>query len=339
MDSRCGGIFDNVLETIGMTPMIRLNRFGAEYPAEICAKVEFFNPGGSIKDRIAFRMIKKAEESGQIKPGDYLIEPTSGNTGIGLAMAGAVLGYKVIIVMPQKMSSEKHLTMEALGAQVIRSANGELKESPNSNFGIAERLQKHLPNAHILQQFYNPNNPAAHYETTAEEIWSQTDGKIDYFVAGAGTGGTLTGCGRKLKEKNPGIEIVGVDPVGSILGGGDAVAPYQVEGIGYDFIPGTLDKSVVDTWIKVDDEDAFHAAMRIMRMEGLLIGGSCGSALVGAIEVAKRAKEGERIVVVLPDSIRNYLTKFVCNNWMGSYGFAAHCKNQYIDWNELQNHV
>lgn len=319
--------------------MIRLNRLGAGLNCEILAKVEFFNPGGSIKDRIAYRMIRDAEAAGRIKPGDTLIEPTSGNTGIGLAMAGAVLGYKIIIVMPQKMSMEKQVTMEALGAQIIRTPNGEAHDSPNSNFGVAKRLQKHLPNAHILDQFGNPSNPQMHYETTAAEILEQTDGRIDYFVAGAGTGGTLTGCGRRLKEAIPGIKVVGVDPVGSIIGGGDTSSPYQVEGIGYDFIPDTLDMTVVDEWIKADDEESFFQAMELIRKEGLLIGGSCGTAMHGAMEVARRCQNGERIVVVLPDSIRNYLSKFICSNWMNDHGFRPYPTNEFVNWEKLQHEI
>lgn len=339
MASNVAGVYSHILETIGNTPVVRLERFAKDYPCEVLAKVEFFNPGGSIKDRIAYRMIRKAEEEGRIKPGDTLIEPTSGNTGIGLAMAGAVLGYQIIIVMPQKMSMEKQMIMEALGAQIIRTATGEAHDSPNSNFGVARRLQKHLPNAHILDQFANPENPAAHAETTAEEIIEQTGGKLDYFIAGSGTGGTLTGCARRLKQAIPGLKVIGVDPIGSLMGGGTESCPYQVEGIGYDFIPDTLDKSLIDEWVKTGDEEAFHAAMRLMRTEGMLIGGSCGSALVGAMRVAERCKGGERLLVVLPDSIRNYISKFVCQQWMQEHGFRAYPKNQFVDWDKLQHHV
>lgn len=328
-------IQDTILDTIGNTPMVRLQRVGREHPVEILAKLEFFNPGGSIKDRIAFRMIRAAEEEGRIKPGDTLIEPTSGNTGIGLAMAGAVLGYKVIIVLPEKMSQEKQLTMESLGAQIIRTPTSEPHASPNSNFGVAERLQRALPNSHILGQFWNPENPKTHELGTAHEILEQTDSKIDYFVAGAGTGGTLTGCARTLKKACPNIKIVGVDPVGSLLGGGTESAPYHIEGIGYDFIPETLDKSEIDIWEKVNDAEAFSSANRLIREEGLLVGGSSGSAMQGALNVASRAEPGSRIVVMLVDGIRNYMTKFLCQKWMSEQGLSVCEPNKFVDWDEM----
>ncbi len=335
MSHRCLSIQDSVLDTIGNTPMVRLQRVGKEFPVEILAKLEFFNPGGSIKDRIAYRMIRTAEAEGRIKPGDTLIEPTSGNTGIGLAMAGAVLGYKVIIVLPEKMSQEKQVTMEALGAQIIRTPTAEPHCSPNSNFGVADRLQKALPNAHILGQFVNPENPKAHEEGTAHEILEQTEGKVDYFVAGAGTGGTLTGCARTLKKACPNVKIVGVDPVGSLLGGGTESSPYQIEGIGYDFIPDTLDKSEIDIWEKVNDDEAFSCASRLIREEGILVGGSSGSALQGALNVAARAEPGSRIVVMLVDGIRNYMTKFLCQQWMSEQGLCQCEPNKFVDWEEM----
>lgn len=316
--------------------MVRLNRVGSEFPCEILAKIEFTNPGGSIKDRISKKMIIEAEARGEIKPGDTLIEPTSGNTGIGLAMACAVLGYKLIIVMPQKMSMEKQITMEALGAQIIRTPMGFSSDAPESNFSVAKRIQKHLPNSHILMQFENEDNPLAHYETTAVEILEQTSGRLDYLVAGAGTGGTLTGVGRKLKEELPNVKIIGVDPIGSILGGGTSGDPYQVEGIGYDFIPKTLDQNMVDEYVKTNDQDAFTLARRLNREEGLLIGGSCGSAMAGALEIAKRCTKDDRIVVILPDGIRNYMSKYACDDWMADHDFEFSPKNQVIDWAAFQ---
>ncbi len=312
--------------------MVRLNRVGSEFPCEILAKIEFMNPGGSIKDRIAKKMILEAEARGEIKPGDTLIEPTSGNTGIGLAMACAVLGYKLIIVMPQKMSMEKQVTMEALGAQIIRTPMGFKSEDPESNFNVARRIQRNLPNSHILMQFENQDNPKAHYETTAVEILEQTGGRLDYLVAGAGTGGTLTGIAQKFKELAPKVKIIGVDPVGSILGGGEGGEPYQVEGIGYDFIPETLDQSLVHEYVKTTDQEAFTLARRLNREEGLLIGGSCGSAMAGALKIAERCKEGDRIVVILPDGIRNYMSKYACDNWMSDHDFDYCAKTQIIDW-------
>jgi cystathionine beta-synthase len=314
-------IMDSVLEAIGNTPMVRINRVGAEYGCQILAKCEFFNAGGSVKDRIGRRMVLEAEKSGRIKPGDTLIEPTSGNTGIGLALAAATRGYRCIICMPEKMSREKQVVLEALGAEIIRTPTEAAYDSPESHISVARQLQQIIPNSHILDQYSNPDNPLAHYEDTAEEILDQTDGQFDVFVAGAGTGGTITGVGRRLKEALPQVKIVGADPVGSILAGPGPVQSYKVEGIGYDFIPDVLDRSVVDEWIRTEDRESFILARRLIRQEGLLVGGSCGSAMYAALEVAKR-RPGQRIVVLLPDSVRNYMTKFVDDGWMKQYGFA-----------------
>lgn len=309
-------IYPSILEVVGQTPMVRLNHVGKEYPVEILAKCEFLNPGGSIKERIAVRMVAEAERTGRIKPGDTLIEATSGNTGIGLAMACAVKGYRLIIVMPEKMSREKQLTMERLGAEIVRTPTEAAHDSPESNFGVAARLQREIPNAHILDQWTNVANPEAHVVGTAEEILVQTEGRLDAIVAGAGTGGTLTGLGRRLKAHNPNIQIVGADPEGSILGGGEPGPAYLVEGIGYDFIPDTLDLSVVDRWIKTNDREAFTLSLRLIREEAMLVGGSSGSAMQAALEVAKDAKPGSRIVVILADNIRNYMSKFLDPQWM-----------------------
>lgn len=314
-------VLDNILQAIGETPMVRLNRCLSEYPVEVFAKCEYLNPGGSVKDRIGYRMIEQAEREGRIKPGDTLIEPTSGNTGIGLALAAAIKGYRLIITLPEKMSAEKQLTMEALGAEIVRTPTAATHDSPESNFGVAKRLNHEIPNSHILDQFSNPANPDVHYEETAEEILRQCDGRVDYFISGAGTGGVITGVGRKLKERIPDVQIVGVDPEGSILGGGEAGAPYLVEGIGYDFIPDTLDMSVVDRWFKTDDAESFRWARRIIREEGMLVGGSSGTVMIGAEQIAKEAKAGARIVVVFADSIRNYMTKFLDPKWMQDRGF------------------
>ena len=314
-------ILNNILEAIGNTPIVRLDKVGSELKCNLFAKCEYFNPGGSVKDRIGFRMIDEAEKSGQIKPGDTLIEPSSGNTGIGLALAAAVKGYKLIITMPEKMSLEKEVVLEALGAKIIRTPTEVSHDDPKSLFGVAKRLQKETPNSHILDQYSNNNNPDAHYNGTAQEILDEFGDNLDMVVISAGTGGTITGIAKKLKESITNIEIVGVDPIGSILGGGSEVLPYHVEGIGYDFFPDVLDNSLVDQYIKTNDEDSFAMAKRLIKEEGLLIGGSCGAAVWGAIEAAKTLDSNKNVLVILPDSIRNYLSKFVNKEWMIENGF------------------
>ena len=314
-------ILNNILEAIGNTPIVRLDKVGSELKCNLFAKCEYFNPGGSVKDRIGFRMIDEAEKSGQIKPGDTLIEPSSGNTGIGLALAAAVKGYKLIFTMPEKMSVEKEVVLEALGAKIIRTPTEVSHDDPKSLFGVAKRLQKETPNSHILDQYSNNNNPDAHYNGTAQEILDEFGDNLDMVVISAGTGGTITGIAKKLKESITNIEIVGVDPIGSILGGGTEVLPYHVEGIGYDFFPDVLDNSLVDRYIKTNDEDSFAMAKRLIKEEGLLIGGSCGAAVWGAIEAAKTLDSNKNVLVILPDSIRNYLSKFVNKEWMIENGF------------------
>ncbi|HTQ11211.1 MAG TPA: pyridoxal-phosphate dependent enzyme [Fimbriimonadaceae bacterium] len=321
VDGWGSGYLNSVLGAIGETPMVRLNHLLKEYPVEVFAKCEFMNPGGSVKDRIGFAMIEEAERTGRIKPGDTLIEPTSGNTGIGLALAAAVKGYRLIITMPEKMSAEKQLVLEALGAEIVRTPTAAAHDSPESNFGVAERLHREIPNSHILDQFANPSNPDAHYHGTGEEIIRQCGGRVDYFVSGAGTGGMITGVGRKLKEKVPGVRIVGVDPYGSVLGGGEPGQPYAVEGIGYDFFPKVLDMSVVDRWVKTEDAESFRWALRIIREEGMLVGGSSGAVMVGAEAIARECKEGERIVVIFADSVRNYMSKFLSPEWRRERGY------------------
>ena len=330
---------DDITQCIGRTPLVRLRRVAARCAATVLAKVENMNPLWSVKDRIGRAMIEAAEQEGKIGPDTVIIEPTSGNTGIGLAMAGAVLGYKVIIVMPEKMSQEKQRTMEALGAQIIRTDTTAAHDSPDSNFGVAERLQKAIPNSHILGQFVNPANPQAHFDTTAVEIIDQCEGKLDYFVAGTGTGGTLSGVARRLKATIPNCQIVGADPVGSLIGGGDLNAPYQVEGIGYDFVPETMDLSLVDRWEKVDDAESFYWAHQLIRKEGMLVGGSSGTALAAAIRIAKQCTGGERICVVLVDNVRNYMSKFLSNDWLAANGFSTVTPNKFVDWEAMKSSV
>ncbi len=317
-----GKVYDSILDTIGGTPLVRLRRVGHDTGCEILVKCEYLNAGGSVKDRIGLRMVREAQKSGRIRPGDTLIEPTSGNTGIGMALAAAVYGYRMIITMPEKMSREKQVVLEALGAEIIRTPTEAAWDAPESHIGVARQLQKILPNAHILDQYGNPDNPMAHYEGTGAEIVEQTGGRFDFLVATAGTGGTITGVAKKVKEEVPGARVVGVDPVGSILAGPGPIGSYKVEGIGYDFIPDVLDRSLVDEWIKSEDRPSFLMARRLIRQEGLLVGGSSGAAVWAALQVARREGPGKRVVVILADSIRNYMTKFLDDRWMRENGFV-----------------
>ena len=314
-------IYNTILETIGNTPTVKLHRIGQELECEFYAKCEFFNPAGSVKDRIGWRMVEDAERSGRIKPGDTLIEPTSGNTGQGLALAAAVKGYRCIIVMPEKMSKEKQVILEALGAEIVRTPTEAAWDSPESHIGVAKKLNQEISDSHILDQYSNPDNPDAHYEGTAEEILAEFGTDLDMCVMGVGTGGTITGVAKKLKEKIPSIKIIGADPFGSILGGGDDVFPYQVEGIGYDFFPDVLDNDLVDDYVKVNDQDSFVMARRLIKEEGLLCGGSSGTAMVAALEKAKDLEAAQKCLVILPDGVRNYLSKFLTDEWMKKEGF------------------
>ena len=314
-------IYNTILETIGNTPIVKLHRIGQELECDLYVKCEFFNPAGSVKDRIGWRMVKDAERSGRIKPGDTLIEPTSGNTGQGIALAAAVKGYRCIIVMPDKMSREKQIAIEALGAEIVRTPTEAAWDDPESHISVSKKLNDEIPNSHVLDQYSNPSNPNAHYDGTAQEILDDFGKEINMIVIGAGTGGTITGVAKRLKEEIPGVIIVGADPVGSILGGGAKVEPYLIEGIGYDFIPDVLDNDLVDEYIKTNDEESFLMARRLIKEEGLLCGGSSGSAMVAALQTAINLNKGEKCLVLLPDSIRNYMSKFPNDGWMKKNGF------------------
>lgn len=330
-------IADDVLDLIGNTPLIKLNKIPQSYgiKAKVYAKVELFNLGGSIKDRIAKNMVLQAEKTGRIKPGYTLIEPTSGNTGIGLALVGAVRGYRTIITLPEKMSNEKVSVLKALGAEIIRTPTEAAWDAPESHIGVARKLEKEIPNSVILDQYCNEANPDAHYYGTGYEIWEQTEGKVTHLVAGAGTGGTISGISRYLKEQNADIKVYGADPKGSILAQpeslNDSTDGYLVEGIGYDFIPDVLNRKYVDHWLKTEDAESFKLARRIIREEGILVGGSSGSALEAALEVAKDLTEDDTLVVVFPDSIRSYLSKFADDEWMKTNGFKVEENNTAAD--------
>jgi cystathionine beta-synthase len=315
-------INDSILDTIGNTPLVRLKTVGKKTGCELLAKCEFLNAGGSVKDRIGKHMVLEAERTGRIRPGDTLIEATSGNTGIGMALVAAIRGYRMIITMPEKMSHEKQVVLEALGAEIIRTPTEAAFDSPDSHIGVAKQLLKILPNAHILDQYSNPDNPNAHYLYTGKEIVEQTGGKLDYVVMTAGTGGTMAGVAKRLKEEIKGVKVIGVDPVGSILAGPGPIGSYKVEGIGYDFIPKVCDRSNVDEWVKTEDRESFLTARRLIRQEGLLCGGSSGSAVWAAIQVAQRVGPGKRFVILLADSVRNYMTKFLDPQWMRENGFT-----------------
>ena len=314
-------VLDNILGAIGNTPIVKFNHIGADLDCELYGKCEYLNAAGSVKDRIGLNMIVKAENEGRIKPGDTLIEPTSGNTGIGMALVAAVKGYRMIITMPKKMSREKEVVLKALGAEIVRTPTEAAWDSPESHIEVAKKMQDEIPNSHILDQYANPANPDAHYEYTAQEILDDFDTSLKMVVAGVGTGGTISGMAKKLKEERPNITIIGVDPFGSILGGGDEVYPYHVEGIGYDFFPDVLDNNLIDEYIKLPDVESFQMARRLIQEEGLLIGGSSGGAVWAALQTADRLNKGDKCLVILPDSIRNYLTKFADDAWMEEQGF------------------
>ncbi len=319
-----GTIHDTILSCVGRTPIVRLKHVAKGLPVEVLAKCEFLNPGGSVKDRIGVFMLEEAERRGEIRPGDTLIEATSGNTGIGLALAAAVKGYRLVITMPEKMSREKQVVLEALGAEIHRTPTEAAHDAPESHIGVAKSLNRLIPRSRILDQYGNPDNPGIHYRDTAGEIIEACDGKLDAFVATAGTGGTLSGVAKRLKEAMPNCRIVGVDPKGSIIAGrpDDFVGTYKVEGIGYDFVPDVMWRDLVDEWVKTEDGPSFRMARKLIRREGLLVGGSSGSAVWATLEVAKRMKPGQRVLTILPDGVRNYMTKFVDDKWMADNRFS-----------------
>ncbi|MFQ5822635.1 MAG: cystathionine beta-synthase [bacterium] len=315
-------ILNNVLETVGNTPLIKLNHVTDEIKATILAKVEFFNPAGSVKDRIAFTMIESAEKAGRLKPGGTIVEATSGNTGAGLALVAALKGYKAVFTMPDKMSAEKVRLLKAYGADVVVTPTAVPPDSPESHYEVAKKIVKETPNAILANQYFNVVNPETHYRTTGPEIWEQTGGKIDYIVAGIGTGGTISGVGKFLQEKNPKIKVIGADPQGSIIREYfykkkmTTATPYKVEGIGEDIIPGTLHFDYINEIYTVTDKESFNMARRISREEGIFVGGSSGTAACAALRIAKDLPEDKVIVVIFPDTGERYLSKFYSDEWM-----------------------
>jgi cystathionine beta-synthase len=317
-------IRDSIIDAIGGTPLVRLSRLGAGLTPQLVAKVEALNPGGSIKDRAAIAMIDAAERDGLLRPGGTIVEPTSGNTGTGLAMAARLRGYHVIAVMPDKMSKEKIDLLRAYGAEVVVCPTNVEPSSPESYYSVSDRLAAEIPGAFKPNQYFNMANPEAHYRSTGPELWEQSGGQITHLVAGVGTGGTISGIGRYLKEQNPDIQVIGADPVGSIYSApsDDDVKGYLVEGVGEDFWPETFDKTIVDRWVAVSDRDSFLTTRRLAMEEGILAGGSCGTALWAALEVARGIDDpGAMVAVVLPDGGRNYLSKIFNDAWMTQYGF------------------
>ncbi len=316
--------YDNVVELVGNTPLVRLGRVAGKVPATVLAKVEYFNPGGSVKDRIALRMVEQAESDGRMKPGGTIVEPTSGNTGVGLALVAQRKGYRCVFVCPDKVSEDKRNVLKAYGAEVVVCPTAVPPDHPDSYYTVSDRIAREIDGAWKPDQYANPDNPRSHYETTGPEVWDQTDGEITHFVAGIGTGGTISGAGRYLKEVSDGrVRVVGADPEGSVYSGGTG-RPYLVEGVGEDFWPQTYDQGICDEIVAVSDRDSFDMTRRLAREEGLLVGGSCGMAVVAALDVAARAREGDVVVVLLPDGGRGYLSKVFDDDWIASYGFGDH---------------
>src|SRR5437764_9860971 len=316
-------VLGTFLDAMGNTPLVRLHSVARGVGPTILAKLEMLNPGGSVKDRIGIRMVEAAERAGLLRPGGTIVEPTSGNTGHGLAIAAAIRGYKCIFVMPDKMSQEKVALLRASGAEVTITPTAVAPESPESYYRVADRLTEEIPGAFQPNQYFNQENPSAHYETTGPEIWEQTDGRVTVFVAGVGTGGTITGTGRYFKEKNPDVLVVGADPEGSVFSAPDEPArPYLVEGIGEDFWPETFDPKVVDRHVRVSDRDSFLTARAITRQEGILVGGSSGTALYAALEVGKELGPAGVVVVLFPGTGRDCLSMAYCDRWLLPCGFS-----------------
>ncbi len=323
------GAVPSILDAIGQTPLVKLQRIGSDVPADIYVKCEYLNPGGSMKDRMALRMVEEAEKRGELKPGGTIIEATSGNTGAALAMIAAVKGYRCIFVMPDKMSEEKIASLRAFGARVVVCPTAVEPEDPRSYYQVAKRLAEETPNSFYTRQYFNQDNPLGHYHSTGPELWEQTGGQLDVFVAGLGTGGTITGTGRYLKEHKPDVQLVGVDPVGSLyydyVKSGRLTKPftYKVEGIGEDFLPETIDLSILDEIIRVDDRQCFSMTRDLVRLEGLYVGGSSGAAVAGALEYARTSGKQQHIVVLLPDGAAKYLSKIFNDDWMRENGFLS----------------
>jgi cystathionine beta-synthase len=306
---------DSILQTIGKTPLVRLRRLAADLQAPVAVKVECANPGGSVKDRVGLAMIDEAERRGWLRPGGTIIEATAGNTGVGLAMVAAVKGYRCIFVLPDKMSQEKISLLRAYGAEVVITATNVAPDSPESYNGVADRLAREIPGGWRPNQFSNMSNPEIHYRTTGPEIWEQTEGRVTVFVAGVGTGGTISGVGKYLKERNPEIKVIGADPEGSVLSGGTP-RPWKVEGIGEDFVPRTFNGQVVDEWVRVSDSESFHTARALARREGILAGGSSGTSVAAALRYAQRLGREHLVVALVSDTGRNYLSKFYDDRWL-----------------------